>query len=277
MGNTSSNTVQGNFIGTDITGNANLFNIGPGIKLSNGAADNLIGGDGANEGNLIAFNTNDGIKVTDPTTLGNSFVGNLIHDNTGRQIDLNDDGKSANDANDPDTGPNGMQNYPVLTGAVLSGGNIIVDGLLDTDRSSTQFLIEFFGGPAGGADSSGNGGGNTLLGSTIMTTDGVGDGVFSGISIGANGLLLRVGAYFHDIGKMLKPEYFIENMTAGTPSPHGNLAPAMSALTGDPSGVDHASARCWLAPMASMVSTAFRASAGVGIRAGSRWRSKCSS
>ena len=30
-------------------------------------------------------------------------------------------------------------------------------------------------------------------------------------SIGANGLLCRVGAYFHDIGKMLKPEYFVEN------------------------------------------------------------------
>jgi cyclic-di-AMP phosphodiesterase PgpH len=49
-------------------------------------------------------------------------------------------------------------------------------------------------------------------------------------AIGANGLLLRVGAYFHDIGKMLKPEYFIENMAAGAENPHDNLAPAMSAL-----------------------------------------------
>lgn len=49
-------------------------------------------------------------------------------------------------------------------------------------------------------------------------------------SIGANGLLLRVGAYFHDIGKGLKPEYFIENMTAGQENPHTKLAPAMSAL-----------------------------------------------
>ncbi len=30
-------------------------------------------------------------------------------------------------------------------------------------------------------------------------------------SIGAHGLLVRVGAYFHDIGKMLKPHYFVEN------------------------------------------------------------------
>ncbi len=49
-------------------------------------------------------------------------------------------------------------------------------------------------------------------------------------AIGANGLLLRVGAYFHDIGKGLKPGYFIENMTEGQENPHDNLAPAMSAL-----------------------------------------------
>ncbi|MEQ9408956.1 MAG: HDIG domain-containing protein [Fuerstiella sp.] len=49
-------------------------------------------------------------------------------------------------------------------------------------------------------------------------------------AIGANGLLLRVGAYFHDIGKMVKPQYFIENMAAGQENPHDKLAPAMSAL-----------------------------------------------
>ena len=49
-------------------------------------------------------------------------------------------------------------------------------------------------------------------------------------SIGANGLLVRVGAYFHDIGKMLKPQYFIENVPAGTESRHEHLAPAMSTL-----------------------------------------------
>lgn len=47
--------------------------------------------------------------------------------------------------------------------------------------------------------------------------------------IGANALLLRVGAYFHDIGKMLKPHYFVENQM-GAPSRHANLAPAMSTL-----------------------------------------------
>ncbi|MCE9607156.1 MAG: HDIG domain-containing protein [Planctomycetia bacterium] len=47
--------------------------------------------------------------------------------------------------------------------------------------------------------------------------------------IGARGLLLRVGAYFHDIGKMLKPNYFVENQGMQA-SRHENLLPAMSTL-----------------------------------------------
>jgi putative nucleotidyltransferase with HDIG domain len=48
-------------------------------------------------------------------------------------------------------------------------------------------------------------------------------------AIGANGLLVRVGAYFHDIGKMLKPEYFIENQGQQA-NRHESLVPAMSTL-----------------------------------------------
>ena len=48
-------------------------------------------------------------------------------------------------------------------------------------------------------------------------------------SIGARGLLVRVGAYFHDIGKMLKPGYFVENQTPGQ-NRHDSLVPAMSTL-----------------------------------------------
>lgn len=48
-------------------------------------------------------------------------------------------------------------------------------------------------------------------------------------AVGANGLLARVGAYYHDIGKINKPEYFIENQF-GSPSKHAKLSPAMSLL-----------------------------------------------
>jgi len=48
-------------------------------------------------------------------------------------------------------------------------------------------------------------------------------------SIGANGLLARVGAYYHDIGKINKPGYFVENQM-GQVSRHDQLSPAMSQL-----------------------------------------------
>jgi len=48
-------------------------------------------------------------------------------------------------------------------------------------------------------------------------------------SIGARGLLVRVGAYFHDIGKMLKPGYFVENQGQDA-NRHDSLVPAMSTL-----------------------------------------------
>ncbi len=50
----------------------------------------------------------------------------------------------------------------------------------------------------------------------------------AGNAIGANGLLCRVGIYYHDIGKMLKPQYFIENQPEGR-NPHDKLKPATSA------------------------------------------------
>lgn len=47
-------------------------------------------------------------------------------------------------------------------------------------------------------------------------------------AIGANALLMRVGAYYHDIGKVSKPHYFIENQPQGR-NPHDKLKPATSA------------------------------------------------
>ena len=47
-------------------------------------------------------------------------------------------------------------------------------------------------------------------------------------AIGANGLLCRVGVYYHDVGKVLKPQYFIENLPSGR-NPHDKLKPETSA------------------------------------------------
>jgi putative nucleotidyltransferase with HDIG domain len=47
--------------------------------------------------------------------------------------------------------------------------------------------------------------------------------------IGANSLLARVCSYYHDIGKLTKPEFFYENLRSGA-NPHDDLPPSMSAL-----------------------------------------------
>jgi putative nucleotidyltransferase with HDIG domain len=47
--------------------------------------------------------------------------------------------------------------------------------------------------------------------------------------IGADALLVRVGSYYHDIGKLGQPHYFIENMLDDVASPHNNLEPTTSA------------------------------------------------
>jgi len=48
-------------------------------------------------------------------------------------------------------------------------------------------------------------------------------------AIGANEILVRAGAYFHDVGKVVKPTYFVENQR-GSRSKHDKLAPRMSSL-----------------------------------------------
>ena len=47
--------------------------------------------------------------------------------------------------------------------------------------------------------------------------------------VGANGLLVRVGAFYHDIGKMIKPAQFVENQRGGQ-NPHDNQPPRISAM-----------------------------------------------
>jgi hypothetical protein len=51
----------------------------------------------------------------------------------------------------------------------------------------------------------------------------------SAAAIGADALLTRVGAYYHDLGKTIQPKYFVENLAPGERSPHDDLEPEVSA------------------------------------------------
>lgn len=49
-------------------------------------------------------------------------------------------------------------------------------------------------------------------------------------AVGADALLVRVGTYYHDIGKLRRPAFFVENQM-GIDNPHEKMAPSLSALT----------------------------------------------
>ena len=95
--------VQGNRIGTDASGLLPVPNTGWGLHVLAGGV--VLGGTGAGEGNVIAFNgttTQGGITIDSGT--GNAIRGNSIHDNAGLGIDLSPVGPNANDAGDADAG-----------------------------------------------------------------------------------------------------------------------------------------------------------------------------
>ena len=171
---TNGNIVQGNFIGTTALGAA-LANYINGVRIEAGASGNIIGGTAAGAGNIIAFNPK-GVVVTSNTAVGNAIEGNTIYSNTGLGIDLNDDGVTPNTPGGPHTGPNNLQNYPVLTSVMFNNNNANISGTLNS-AASTAFRLEFFSNAA--CDPSGHGQGRSFLGFQNVSTDGSGNASFS--------------------------------------------------------------------------------------------------
>lgn len=175
IGSSGSNLVQGNYIGTDKSGTLKVGNGRHGVLLM-GAASSIIGGTTPGASNLIAFNGDDGVNIVGSGTVSNSIRGNSIHSNGRLGVDLNSDGVSVNDAGDADTGPNNLQNFPVIASALTVNGSTTISGTLNS-TVTTQFDLDFYSSSA--ADPSGYGEGQTFLGSTQATTDASGNASFS--------------------------------------------------------------------------------------------------
>uniref|UniRef100_UPI00286D8556 DUF4347 domain-containing protein n=1 Tax=Sphaerotilus sp. TaxID=2093942 RepID=UPI00286D8556 len=170
-------TIQGNQIGVAATGGGLLGNgggtgVSGGILANSGSTGVRIGGTGVGEGNTIAGNTGAGVVVLTPGAQ-TTVVGNTFHDNTGLAIDLGNDGLTANDAGDTDTGANTLLNTPLLYGADIQGADVRMRGEISTSASTT-LRIEFFSSSLGTEDPTGYGEGATWLGYTDVTTDGAG-------------------------------------------------------------------------------------------------------
>jgi len=94
----TTNTISGNYIGTDATGSLDLSNSQNGVVILDGAQNNTTGGDTPGERNVIAFNGLDGIEISDATSTGNTITQNSIHNNTALGIDLVNQGNGNIDA-----------------------------------------------------------------------------------------------------------------------------------------------------------------------------------
>ena len=176
--------VQGNLIGTDATGTAPLGNAGAGVHIYIPGSGATIGGTGAGEANVIAFNgtqnfSGHGVWVENGT--GGSIRANSIHDNFGLGIALGTDGVTPNDTGDADTGPNNFQNFPVLstltpTIAEAPEGGLRIQGVLHS-TPSTAYDLDFFSNPACVKFPKDYLEGTKYLGSGVVTTDGSGTGI----------------------------------------------------------------------------------------------------
>lgn len=222
------NTVQGNFIGTNAAGTSALANSN-GIRLSHARGisiiDNVISGNtlagisahaghnfdqtqnGLIQGNII------GLDAVGANPLGNGRQGillnianniriteNRISSNGGLGIQLGTTNNTLNKPplpNDPgdDIGLEGNrgQNYPALTSAISLAGTTTIAGSLNT-RPSSNYTVEFFSSPQ--CDATGNGEGETFIGSMNVATNASGIiGFTANLPVGvANGRFITATA-----------------------------------------------------------------------------------
>jgi VCBS repeat protein/S-layer family protein len=158
----------------------------PLIQLSGGGARNIglyvVGGSSTVKGLVVNGFTNSGIRLESSSNIiqGNYIGTNSTGTNTADTtavanaigVFIGGDGVTTNDTGDGDTGPNNLQNYPVLTSAITNGTSITIQGTLGSTIDS-MFILNFFASPS--CDGSGNGEGKTYLGALNVTTDGSGN------------------------------------------------------------------------------------------------------
>jgi hypothetical protein len=169
--NCSNNLVQGNYIGLAADSASALGNVGAGVFVTNQAFRNSVGGTADNSGNQIKFNGGAGVSLAADAGSRNAILGNAIFANGGLGIDLGADGVTPNDADDTDSGPNDLQNFPILSDARSVAGVTTIEGELTSIPNNT-YRLEFFLNNT--PDPSGNGEGQIYLGSSTVTVHGNG-------------------------------------------------------------------------------------------------------
>ncbi len=204
-GSGGSAATRNNRIGVNLAGDA-LGNGGDGVILKD--QFNYIGDVGA--GNIIANNGGNGVTVrrafgNSANPRGNRIKYNSIYNNGGLGIDLSadtttpvtGDGVTPNDCGDADSGPHGLQNFPILTAPVFNNDGTVTVGGAFGSLPSTTYTLDFYSNSQ--ADPSDYGEGETYIGSAQMTTDVGGIASFLWTSTGTVSSGLKITATASDI------------------------------------------------------------------------------
>jgi hypothetical protein len=241
---TSDNLIEGNLIGTDISGRSGLGNASDGIHLELGARNNTIGGatpvPGTGLGNVISGNGGDGVDITDGGTSGNVVAGNLIGtDASGRNGLANVFGVMVSASNNtvggstpaPGTGLgnviSGNRRSGIYIGDAGVTGNLVAGNLIGTDISGTVVLGNVEGISLSGAK-------NTIGGSTSVPGTGLGN-VLSGNQF--DGIGLGLGAADNVVeGNLIAGSNVTDNVVAGNLI--GTDASGTAALGNSGAGVE---------------------------------------
>ncbi len=186
------NEVAANFIGTDEGVDKSLGNARTGVLIVD-ASNNTIGGTALGAANTIDNNGRSGLAQAGgivvsfdssftPST-GDRLDGNNVYDNAPLGIDLGGTGVPlVNTPRGPHTGPDDLQNYPIITSVPTTSGDTSIIGALNS-IPNTSFTIFVYASQS--ADPSGYGQGQQAIINAHVTTDANGNADFS-ISTGKN-------------------------------------------------------------------------------------------
>ena len=180
----SNNVVQSNII---------VSNVLSGIGIAGGSGHTITGNEITSNQLLGMFVNGTGHAISVNSVHSNigqgivssgsgiSLSSNSIFANTGLGIDLHGGAEdanfvTANDLGDTDSGPNNLQNFPVINSVSSAAGSTTITGTLNS-TANTTFRIELFANDA--ADPSGFGEGQTYLGAKVVDSDGSGNATFT--------------------------------------------------------------------------------------------------
>ncbi|HVR37763.1 MAG TPA: right-handed parallel beta-helix repeat-containing protein, partial [Thermoanaerobaculia bacterium] len=169
IANSDDTTLRGNLIGVGADGVTAVSNASFGVLADVSSTKTFIGGVLGGEGNTIAHNGADGVAVANSAN-GAVILGNSFFANANDGIDLGNDGPTANDSNDADSGANGKQNFPTLTDASLTPAGIHLAWNIDSSGTAAQSLLfEFY-------KTDGAGEGKTFVGRDCLAFNNLGAG-----------------------------------------------------------------------------------------------------